>query len=173
MNTLQDFACADLLYLAATAGVQVDLLVRGICIARPNLPELQGRLVVTSVVGRFLEHSRVFYFRNGGDDELYLGSADLMPRNLDRRVETLFPIRDAAIKQSIKEGLLEPFMRDTVHARRLLGNGQYQRVQPQLGQAPFDVQRWLLDTTRQESEAVTPLRALPRSEAPAVLPAPD
>jgi len=173
MNTLQDYPSTDLLYEAAAAGVQVDLIVRGICIARPNLPELAGRLQVISIVGRFLEHSRAYYFANGGDEELFLGSADLMPRNLDRRVEALFPIEDSAMRRFLKDDVLERYLLDTVGARRLRGDGRYEPVEPAAGSAPFGIQEWLMEEARRLAERPIDLSGTPRSDAPAVSPAPD
>ena len=94
MNALVDMRMIQLLYEASQAGVRVDLLVRGICCLRPGLAGVSDNIKVTSIVGRFLEHSRIFYFRNAGQEEVYLGSADMMPRNLDRRVEVAFPVQD-------------------------------------------------------------------------------
>jgi polyphosphate kinase len=173
MNTLQDYPMTDLLYQAATAGVRVDLIVRGICIARPGLPELDGRLQVISVVGRFLEHSRAYYFLNGGDEELYLGSADLMPRNLDRRVETLFPIEDPELRRFIKDDLLEQYLRDTIGARRLRDDGRYERVTPLPGTEPFGIQEWLVERARQIAASPPDVAVVPRAGAPLVSPAPD
>ena len=173
INTLQDYHCTDLLYLAATSGVKVDLLVRGICIARPNLPELGGRMRVVSIVGRFLEHSRAFYFRNGGEEELYLGSADLMPRNLDRRVETLFPILDPRMRAYVKEQILDCYLADTVKARELRGDGRYERLRPAPGEQPLDAQAFLLEQARRGTEDKVSMHVMPRPSAPATSPAPD
>ena len=97
MNALVDRKMIELLYQASQAGVKVDLLVRGICCLRPGVRRVSDHIRVISIVGRFLEHSRVFYFRNGGREEVYLGSADLMPRNLNRRVEVDFPVQDKSL----------------------------------------------------------------------------
>jgi polyphosphate kinase len=129
MNALVDPSMIRNIYRASRAGVQVDLLVRGICCLRPGIPGVSENVRVTSIVGRFLEHSRIFYFRNGGDEEIYLGSADLMPRNLNRRVELLFPVDDAALKQRIRDEILGVYLADTVKARRMAADGTYKRVQ--------------------------------------------
>lgn len=143
MNALVDPACIRALYRASQAGVQVDLQVRGICCLRPGLPGVSDRIQVTSIVGRFLEHSRIYYFRNGGDDEVLVGSADLMPRNLDSRVETLFPVTDPRLKAQICDRILEVHLRDTVNARRLLADGGFEAVQAE-GE-PFDSQQWMIE----------------------------
>jgi polyphosphate kinase len=144
MNALVDRACIRALYRASQAGVKVDLQVRGICCLRPGIPGVSENITVTSVVGRFLEHSRVYLFGNGGEQEILLGSADLMPRNLDGRVEVLFPVLDPAIRSSVRE-ILETHLRDTVKARRLLPDGSWERVAPSKGAEPFDSQRWMVD----------------------------
>ncbi|MEN3335980.1 MAG: polyphosphate kinase, partial [Blastocatellia bacterium] len=110
------------------AGVQIDLLVRGVCSLRPGVPGLSDKIDVTSIVGRFLEHSRIFYFLNGGEEDIYIGSADWMQRNLDRRVEILVPIEDPRLTRHLKDEVLDICLRDNVKARRLLLNGTYQRI---------------------------------------------
>jgi polyphosphate kinase len=101
--------------------------VRGICCLRPGIRDLSETITVTSIVGRFLEHSRIYYFRNGGEEEIYLGSADLMPRNLDRRVETLFPVHGSGSIEQVK-GMLAVYLSDNVKARRMNPDGSYSRV---------------------------------------------
>ncbi len=127
VNGLTDTRLADLLYRASSAGVKVDLLVRGMCCLRPGVPGLSDNIRVVSLVGRFLEHSRVFHFRNGGDDEIYLGSADLMPRNLDRRIEAVFPVPDDGWRRDVMD-CLDLWMRDTARLRELRPDGTYRRV---------------------------------------------
>ncbi len=129
MNSLIDPAFIRQLYQASQAGVQIELLTRGICGLRPNIPNLSDTIRVTSIVGRFLEHTRIYYFHNGGNSDIYLGSADLMPRNLDRRIETLFPIEDLMLKQQLIE-ILEIASADNVNARLLHSDGSYVRVTP-------------------------------------------
>ncbi|HEX5688993.1 MAG TPA: polyphosphate kinase 1, partial [Roseiflexaceae bacterium] len=140
INALVDPAMIDLLYQASRAGVQVELIVRSICCLRPGVPGLSENIHVRSVVGRFLEHSRIYYFANGGEDEVYLGSADLMQRNLDRRVETLFPIDDPALVAHIRDDMLAIYLRDNERARILQPDGMYIRAHPEDGQEPLDSQ---------------------------------
>ena len=130
MNSLVDPQMIDALYRASQAGVEIDLLIRGICVLRPGLPGLSETIRVRSIVGRLLEHSRIYYFRNNGDEEMYLGSADLMERNLDRRVETLFPLEDPALLRHVRDDLLENALRDNFRARVLQTDGSYIRLQP-------------------------------------------
>ncbi len=127
MNSLVDRKMIQLLYQASRAGVQVDLLVRGICCLRAAVPGLSENIRVTSIVGRFLEHSRIFYFRNGGDEEIYLGSADLMPRNLNRRVEVLFPVQDRNLIRILKEDILGTYLKEQAKARHMQPDGKYVR----------------------------------------------
>ncbi len=129
MNSLIDDPFIRQLYQASQVGIKIDLIVRGICGLRPGIPNLSDNIKVMSIVGRFLEHSRIYYFHNGGNPEIYLGSADLMPRNLDNRIETLFPIEDLALKQTLIE-TLETSMADNVQARLLRSDGSYIRITP-------------------------------------------
>jgi polyphosphate kinase len=128
MNALVDPDMIRMLYRASQAGIKIDLLVRGICCLRPGVPGVSDNIRVTSIVGRFLEHSRIFYFRNGGKEEIYLGSADLMPRNLNRRVEILFPVEDMDLRGRIRDGILTEYLLDNVKARRMQPDGTYKRV---------------------------------------------
>lgn len=128
MNALVDKACIQALYRASQAGVRVDLQVRGICCLRPGVGGVSENITVTSVVGRFLEHTRLLYFRNGGNEEVFLGSADLMPRNLDRRVEILFPVIDKRLRTALIKNVLNRHLKDNVKARRLLPDGTYEPV---------------------------------------------
>lgn len=130
MNRLADVKIIRALYEASQAGVQIDLIVRGICMLRPQVPGLSENIRVRSIVGRLLEHSRVYYFANGGDEEIYLGSSDWMPRNLDRRVEVLAPVQDFRIKQYLKDEYLTSYLRDNVKARELLADGTHRQLSP-------------------------------------------
>lgn len=146
MNALEDDRMIRLLYRASQAGVKCDLLVRGICCLRPGIPGVSENIRVISVVGRFLEHSRIFYFYNGGDEEIYSGSADLMPRNLDRRVETVFPIRNKKLRRRLLEGILKVYLNDTERARVMLPDGTYVRRRAQRREEEaLDSQAYLLE----------------------------
>ncbi len=144
MNALVDKACIRALYRASQAGVKIDLQVRGICCLRPGMPRVSETITVISLVGRFLEHARMYYFRNGGDEELFLGSADLMPRNLDGRVEVLFPVESPPLRAALRDGVLFTHMRDSAKAWRLLPDGSYEKVSPKDGEKPFNSQEFLL-----------------------------
>jgi polyphosphate kinase len=128
MNALVDPDMIRLLYRASQAGIRIDLLVRGVCCLRPGIAGVSDNIRVTSIVGRFLEHSRIYYFRNGGDEEIYLGSADLMPRNLNRRVEILFPVEDPDLRARIRDEILSEYLLDNVKARRMMADGSYKRA---------------------------------------------
>jgi polyphosphate kinase len=144
MNALVDPEIIHVLYRASQSGVNIDLVVRGMCCLRPGIPGISDNIRVRSLVGRFLEHSRIFYFGNHGDEEIYLGSADMMQRNLNNRVETLFPIEDPVLRLAIRERVLQSYLADTVNAHELLSDGAYARVQPAPGEPPFDSQTWFI-----------------------------
>lgn len=152
MNSLVDVEMIEALYEASTAGVEIDLIVRGICCLRPGIPGVSERIRVRSIVGRLLEHSRIYYFLNGGDALLYLSSADWMPRNLDRRVELLFPIEDEDARERI-EHILQIYLRDNIKARTLNSDGTYSRVEKNVDKA-LNSQEYLQKLARKEVKAV-------------------
>jgi polyphosphate kinase len=129
INSLNQTGIIDALYEASKAGVRIDLIVRGICSLRPGVPGLSDNIHVRSIVGRFLEHSRVYYFLNDGDEEFYCSSADWMERNLLRRNESCFEIRQKRLKDQIR-GDLELFLADNCQAWTLHGDGSYERLSP-------------------------------------------
>lgn len=129
LNRLADPEIVNKLYEASSAGVDIDLIVRGICTLRPGVEGLSENIRVRSIVGRLLEHSRVYYFENGGDPEVFMGSSDWMPRNLDRRVEVLAPIRDRRIARFLAEDYLRTYLSDNAKARILRPDGYYERVE--------------------------------------------
>jgi polyphosphate kinase len=128
INSLTDVAIVRALYNASQAGVSIDLIVRGICTLRPGIPNVSSNIRVRSIVGRFLEHSRIFYFENNGKDEVFVGSADWMYRNLSRRVEVLVPIKDPKLRSHFKDVILSTYLRDNINARELRPDGSYVRV---------------------------------------------
>ncbi len=134
MNALTDSSKIQLLQRASRAGVRVDLLVRGVCSLIPGVAGVSDRIRVVSIVGRFLEHSRAWYFRNGGEGEVWIGSADLMPRNFDRRVEVVVPLKDPALVSRVRDQILGTYLADTVLARELRRDGAYARVKPRPGE---------------------------------------
>jgi polyphosphate kinase len=138
MNALEDHGMIRLLYEASQAGVQVDLLVRGISCLRPGIPGVSENIRVVSIVGRFLEHSRIYYFRNGGKEQIYAGSADFMGRNLDRRVEVLFPVEDPKLIARLRDEILAQYLADNRNARHMLSDGTYLWEKP--GRAAKDSQ---------------------------------
>ena len=141
MNSLVDRDIIRALYAASQAGVEIDLIVRGICCLRPGVPGWSETIRVRSVVGRFLEHSRIYYFGNDGNDEVYLSSADMMERNLDRRIEVAFPIEDEANKHHIRDVVLASYLRDNANARILRPDGTYEPVSSEGDSAELDVHR--------------------------------
>jgi len=144
MNALYEEELVLALYEASNAGVKVDLIVRGVCQLRPGVPEQSENIQVRSIVGRFLEHSRVFYFENAGTPEIWCSSADWMSRNMFHRVETCFPIRYKKIRDRIVEDM-EIYLADNTHAWLLQEDGQYQRIRPEEGEAAIDAQAILLE----------------------------
>jgi polyphosphate kinase len=144
-NGVADAAMIRTLYRASQAGVRIDMVVRGICCLRPGIPGISDRIHVRSIIGRFLEHSRIYYFENAGLPEVYIGSADLMERNLDRRVEVLCPITDPALKQHLRETVLEALIGDTDRAWILQPDGSYARAVPPQGAAALNSQKYLLE----------------------------
>jgi polyphosphate kinase len=144
INSLTDEEIVTALYRASQAGVKIDLIVRGICVLRPQIEGLSENIRVVSIVGRFLEHSRIFYFANGGDEEIYIGSADWMQRNLDRRVEAAVPINDKKLKRYLKEKILEVYLQDNVNARVLNADGNYEKVLTGKDNVPFDSQMYFV-----------------------------
>ncbi len=144
-NAVADPGMIRVLYRASQGGVNVDLIVRGVCCLRPGIPQISDRITVRSVVGRFLEHSRIYYFLNGGDEEIFIGSADLMERNLDRRVETLCPVRDSDLRRHLREVVLDALRHDTHRASLLQTDGRYERATPPPDVPPFSSQQFLLE----------------------------
>jgi polyphosphate kinase len=139
-NRLADLQVIEKLYEVSRAGVQVDLIVRGICMLRPGIPGLSENIRVRSVVGRFLEHSRVFWFSNGGDEEIYIGSADWMTRNLKHRIEVVAPVTDPEAKRYLRDVLLDAYLRDNTKARELQPDGRYGPIMR--GTEPFNSQTY-------------------------------
>lgn len=151
MNALIDRRMIRLLYEASQAGVQVDLLVRGMCCLRPGIPGVSENIRVTSIVGRFLEHSRLFYFRNGGAEEVYLGSADMMPRNLNRRVELLFPVEDPKLVRYVRDELLATYLTEVVKARHMNPDGTYSRGPGHKNRREMNSQEWFIGQAVKQS----------------------
>jgi polyphosphate kinase len=144
VNAFVDPGMIELMYEASCAGVKVDLLVRGACCLRPGIPSVSENIRVVSIVGRFLEHSRIFYFRNGGKEEVLLGSADLMPRNLYRRVEVIFPVRDHRLATYVHEEILSTYLKDQLKARVMLPDGHYERVYAESDEEPTNSQLFFI-----------------------------
>ncbi len=162
MNALLEPSIIQALYQASQAGVEIDLIIRGLCILRPGVKGLSERIRVRSIVGRFLEHSRIFHFANGGNDEIYLGSADWMPRNLFERCEVVFPVRDPAALARIHDEILPAYLADTVKARIQQPDGSYIRASKLMKDAaPFSAQEFLM----QLAEGKTDLDAIPALDA--------
>jgi polyphosphate kinase len=171
MNALLDKNVIQALYRASQAGVEIDLIVRGICALRPGVRGVSDNIRVRSVVGRFLEHSRIYYFANGGEEEIYLGSADWMPRNLYERVEVLVPLRDEMLRSRIRHEILDAYLADNRKARVLLSDARYIRAwqpihgkrnrrQP-MGAAAFSAQDFLITVAEGKAPAAFPAPEVP------------
>jgi polyphosphate kinase len=147
MNALIDSEMIQLLYKAAVAGVRADLIVRGAACIRPGQAGLaiSKNIRVRSIVGRFLEHSRIYFFANGGQEEVYVGSADLRPRNLDRRVEVLTPIRQTSVVRRLRDEILALYLADNVKARELANDGGYVRAHRAVDEPPISIQQLLAE----------------------------
>jgi len=155
--------------------VKIDLIVRGICCLRPGIPDLSENIRVVSIVGRFLEHSRIYYFENAGENVLYLSSADWMPRNLVRRVEIAFPVEDPNLRKEITQEVLPAFLNDRVKSRQLQSDGTYVRLHPEKDQPASQAQLFfrqisrnqakrLAETKKARSIKLTPIKAPPTSK---------
>ena len=152
MNGLIDRRTVEALYAASQAGVEIDLIVRGMCSLRPGVKGLSERIRVRSIVGRFLEHSRIFSFANGGKEEIYCGSADWMPRNLVERCEVVFPVTQADLHKRLREEILAAYLADNTKARLLQPDGEYVRA-PRVGE-PFSAQDYLMRLAEGAEEKV-------------------
>ncbi len=173
MNALLDKNIIQSLYRASQAGVQIELIIRGMCALRPGVRGLSHNIRVRSIVGRFLEHSRIFSFANGGDEEIYMGSADWMPRNLYERVEVLVPIRDEMLRERVQHEILGAYLSDNRKARVLLSDATYVPIwksvqgkrdrRPPIGAAAFSAQTFLMGVAEGKSPALLPApQAAPR-----------
>jgi polyphosphate kinase len=159
------------LYRASQVGVEIDLIVRGICALRPGVRGVSDHIRVRSIVGRFLEHSRIYYFANGGDEEIYIGSADWMARNLYERVEVLVPLQDEFLRERAHHEILDAYLADNRKARILLPDGNYIRAwQPlrgkrnrraPVGVAAFNAQEFLIQMAEGKQPALPPANLLP------------
>lgn len=167
LNSLVDQEIIEKLYEASCAGVKIDLIVRGICCLRPRIKNLSENIRVISIVGRFLEHSRIYYFENAGHPEVFLASADWMPRNFVRRVETAFPIEDPALRDEIIKDVLPSFLNDHIKARELQPDGSYLRLKPAEGEPRSQAQLHFRERSRgqarklAESQAAKPAKLTP------------
>jgi polyphosphate kinase len=171
VNALLDQPVIEALYRASRAGVEIDLIVRGGCALRPNVKGLSHRIRVRSIVGRFLEHSRIFYFENGGEPDMYLGSADWMPRNLYERVEVMFPVRDRALRERLYGEILQNYLRDSAKSRFLRADGSYVRACNSGNSKPsrnsrFNVQGFFIDLAEGRNETEPPSETPTEAEMP-------
>src|SRR5438094_4324371 len=155
LNSVVDPEIIEKLYEASCAGVKIDLIVRGICCLRPKMPGLSENIRVISIVGRFLEHSRVYYFENAGQPLVYLSSADWMPRNFFRRIEVAFPIETPALRDQIINDVIPTILHDRVKARELQPDGTYRRLKPE-GPEPRRQAQWQFrEVSRERTKKLT------------------
>ena len=154
MNSLGDQQIIQKLYEASQKGVRILLNVRGICMLVPGVPGQSENIQVVSIIDRYLEHTRIFFFQNGGSEELYLSSADWMPRNMERRVELMFPVLQEEVFKDVKR-ILNMYFEDTSHAHQLQGDGSWIPVKPRAGQQPVRVQEKLQQMYKQRVETCT------------------
>jgi polyphosphate kinase len=169
MNALLDRNVVQALYRASQAGVEIDLIVRGICALRPGVRGVSDNIRVRSIVGRFLEHSRIYHFANGGEDEIYIGSADWMPRNLYERVEVLVPLRDELLRERVRHEILDAYLADNRKTRILLKDASYIRPwqplhgkrsrRPPTGAAAFSAQDFLIGMAEGKAPVSLPVPA--------------
>jgi len=145
LNNLEEKEVIQALYKASIAGVKIDLNVRGLCCLRPGVEGVSENISVISIVGRFLEHTRIYYFRDGQESEILIGSSDLMFRNLNERIEVLLSVPDPKIKRAIFEKILKVHLKDNIKSRRLLSDGTYVRVGINEGETPLNSQLWLIE----------------------------
>jgi len=179
MNALLDKNIVQALYRASQAGVEIDLIVRGICSLRPGVRGVSDHIRVRSIVGRFLEHSRIYYFGNGGEEEIYIGSADWMPRNLYERVEVLVPLRDEFLRERVRREILDVYLADNRKARILLRDATYIRAwqpihgkrnrKPPTGAASFSAQDYLIGVAEGKQPAGFALPPTPAARRKASL----
>jgi polyphosphate kinase len=144
LNNLEEKGIIQALYKASMAGVKIDLNVRGLCCLKPGIKGISDNISVVSIVGRFLEHARIYYFKDGAEDEILIGSSDMMFRNLNERIEVLLSVPDPYLRQAIYEDMLKIHLIDNVKARRLLSDGTYERVAIKKGEKPINSQTWLI-----------------------------
>jgi polyphosphate kinase len=161
LNSLVDHHIIEKLYEASCAGVKIDLIVRGICCLRPKIPNLSENIRVISIVGRFLEHSRIYYFENDGNPEVFLASADWMPRNFVRRVEIAFPIEDPALRDEIINEVLPRFLNDHIKARELQADGTYVRLKPEEGAPRLQAQLHFRERSRGQARKLAESQKAP------------
>lgn len=154
VNSLVDEELIKALYAASCAGVKIDLIVRGICCLRPGIKGVSENIRVVSIVGRFLEHSRIFYFHNSGEPLIYLGSADWMPRNLIRRIEVIFPVEDSVLRKELVDFILPTFLSDEVKSRVLQPDGTYTRSKPSTKSKPKQAQLAFREHAREQAERI-------------------